>query len=114
MAQKVTVALIDDVDGKKADETVRFGLDGKQYEIDLSSRNAQRLRDALGDYLTVARRASGRRSTSSQRSTPRPVIDREQNQAIRGWARKQGMAVSDRGRIPTDVIEAYHQGARNS
>jgi hypothetical protein len=103
--------LIDDVDGKKADETVRFGLDGKQYEIDLSSGNAQRLRDVFGDYLTVARRAGGRHRSSSQSSVPQPVIDREQNQAIREWARKQGRAVSDRGRIPTDVVEAYHGGA---
>lgn len=108
MAQKVTVALIDDVDGKKADETVSFGLDGKQYEIDLSSRNAQRLRDVFGDYLAAARRSSTRRRSSSSSSTPRPVIDREQNQAIRDWARKQGMKVSDRGRIPTDVVESYH------
>lgn len=111
MAQKVTVALIDDVDGKKADETVRFGLDGKHYEIDLSSRNAQRLRDALGDYLTVARRAGGRHSASSQKSTSRPVVDREHNQAIRDWARKRGMKVSERGRIPTEVVEAFHRDA---
>ena len=39
----------------------------------------------------------------------RPSIDREQNQAIRDWARKRGMKVSDRGRIPAEVLEAYHQ-----
>ncbi|MBO0851506.1 MAG: Lsr2 family protein, partial [Pseudonocardia sp.] len=61
MAQKVTVSLIDDLDGNKADETVEFGLDGKSYEIDLSSGNAGKLRDALADYVAAARRPGGRR-----------------------------------------------------
>jgi Lsr2 len=113
VAQKVTVALIDDLDGDQADETVQFGLDGKNYEIDLSSKNADRLRDVLADYVSAARRPSGGRRARSgpAASAPsaRPSVDREQNQAIRDWARKHGMKVSDRGRIPADVLEAYHQ-----
>ena len=116
MAQKVTVSLIDDLDGDKADETVEFGLDGKSYEIDLSTGNAGKLRDALASYVSAARRPGGRRRSGGGGGGPaasatarRPSVDREQNQAIRDWARKRGMKVSDRGRIPADVLEAYHQ-----
>lgn len=116
MAQKVTVSLIDDLDGDKADETVEFGLDGKSYEIDLSSENASRLRDALAEFVAAARRPGGRRrsgggggTAAAAGSTRRASVDREQNQAIRDWARKRGMKVSDRGRIPADVLDAYHQ-----
>ena len=113
MAQKVTVSLIDDLDGDKADETVEFGIDGKSYEIDLSSSNADKLRDALASYVAAARRPGGRRRSgggaAASVAARRPSVDREQNQAIRDWARKRGMKVSDRGRIPADVLEAYHQ-----
>lgn len=113
MAQKVTVSLIDDLDGDQAEETVEFGLDGKNYEIDLSSGNANKLRDALAAYVAAARRPGGRRrsggGSAAAAASRRPSVDREQNQAIRDWARKRGMKVSDRGRIPADVLEAYHQ-----
>jgi hypothetical protein len=114
VAQKVTVSLIDDLDGDKADETVEFGLDGKNYEIDLSADNARRLRNALADFVEAARRPGGRRRSGSAAAAAavasrRPPVDREQNQAIRDWARKRGMKVSDRGRIPADVLESYHQ-----
>lgn len=113
MVQKVTVTLVDDLDGTRAEETVEFGLDGATYTIDLSQDNAGRLRGALADFVGHARRAgAGRRSAarSSAGRAPRAAsADREQNQAIREWARKQGMKVSDRGRIPAEVLEAYHQ-----
>lgn len=110
MAQKVTVSLVDDLDGNKADETVQFGLDGKNYEIDLSSSNAGKLREALQAYVTAARRPGGRRrGAAASGGTRRAAVDRDQNQAIREWARKRGMKVSDRGRIPADLVEAYHK-----
>lgn len=111
MAQIREIRLIDDLDGDTADETVEFSIDGRTYEIDLSKGNAGKLRDALASYVAAARRAGGRRRSSSAASAParRPSIDREQNQAIRGWARKRGMKVSDRGRIPAEVLDAYHQ-----
>jgi hypothetical protein len=114
VAQIREIRLVDDLDGAVADETVEFGVDGKNYEIDLSTTNAKKLRDALSEFVASARRAGGRRrSGSGATSTPaaarRPSIDREQNQAIREWARKRGMKVSDRGRIPADVLEAYHK-----
>jgi hypothetical protein len=112
MAQKVVVSLVDDLSGSQADETVSFGLDGKSYVIDLSSGNAGKLRDALANYVGAARKAgrNGRSNGAAAAAVARPgAVDREQNQAIREWARKRGMKVSDRGRIPSDVTEAYHQ-----
>jgi hypothetical protein len=115
MAQQVTVSLVDDLSGSRADETVAFGLDGKFYEIDLSESNAEKLRDVLAQFVGVARKA-GRTARSASRADAgvavpaRAVaVDREQNQAIREWARKRGMKVSDRGRIPSEVTDAYHQ-----
>lgn len=112
MAQKHIVQLIDDIDGGEANETVAFGLDGAQYEIDLSSKNAAKLRDALAVYVASARRA-GRGSRAAGAGTGRRAArparsDREQTQAIREWARKNGHKVGDKGRIPASVLEAYH------
>ncbi|MDD7941875.1 Lsr2 family protein [Actinomycetospora lutea] len=124
MAQRTVVTLLDDLDQSPADETVEFGLDGVTYEIDLSAEHAAALRDALRDYVEHGRRTGGRRRSavgSSSGGRParrgdrsngtggRATVDREQNQAIREWARKQGMTVSDRGRIPREVTDAYHQ-----
>ncbi|MHA6798084.1 histone-like nucleoid-structuring protein Lsr2 [Bounagaea algeriensis] len=117
MAQKVTVQLVDDMDGGEAAETVEFGLDGVSYQIDLSEDNAAELRDALANYVSYARRAGGRKkpgpkpSTSSRSKSTgsATTADREQNQAIREWARKRGLKVSDRGRIPADIVEQYHK-----
>lgn len=111
MAQKVVVSLVDDLDGGSGDETVEFGLDGKQYEIDLSDNNAAALRSALAEFVAVARRPTGNRRSQAKSGAVAapPAVDREQNQAIREWARARGMKVSDRGRIPSEVIESYHQ-----
>jgi Lsr2 len=113
VAQIREVRLVDDIDGNEADETLEFGIDGKNYEIDLSKDNAGKLRDALAEFVASARRLSGGRgrrpAAAPAAATRRPSIDREQNQAIRDWARKRGMKVSDRGRIPAEVLDAYHQ-----
>ena len=110
--KQTTVTLIDDLDGSDADDQVEFALDGKAYEIDLSEINAARLRDALAPFITAARRASsGRRNAAAATAAApasRPSTDREQNQAIREWAQQQGMKISERGRIPSNVLEAYH------
>lgn len=116
MAQRVEVALVDDLDGSDAEETVEFGLDGVSYQIDLSEDNAAELRDALAQYVEHARRTGGRRRSASRppvavaAAAKAPThVDREQNQAIRTWARSNGYTVSDRGRIPFEVVEAYHK-----
>lgn len=110
MAQKVLVSLVDDLDGSEADETVEFGLDGISYQIDLSAKNAEGLRETLASYVDHARRSGGRKRAPRVGGTGKSAaVDREQNQAIRAWARKNGFAVSDRGRIPTEVVDAYHK-----
>jgi hypothetical protein len=108
MAKKVTVTLIDDFDGSgAADETVDFGLDGVTYEIDLSSKNATKLRGDLKKWVEAGRRVGGRRRGRSG-SGRRAAVDREQSAAIREWARRNGHNVSTRGRIPADIIDAFH------
>jgi hypothetical protein len=110
VAQKHIVQLIDDLDGGVATETVSFGLDGASYEIDLSEKNAAKLRDLLATYVGAARRSGGRgRPAGSGRRGGRPGrTDREQTQAIREWARKNGFKIGEKGRIPANVLEAYH------
>lgn len=102
MAQRVHVVLEDDLDGSTAEETVTFALDGGTYEIDLSSKNAAKLRDALATYVAVARRSSAR---SSRRSTKRSGGPSAAE--IREWARANGYQVSERGRVSSDVRSAY-------
>lgn len=103
--QKMQVVLIDDMDGGPAEETVTFALDGVSYEIDLSTAHAAALRDALAPYIGAARRrrrATGRRT--SRRSGEAP---QSRTSDVREWARAQGYQVSERGRIPREVQEAY-------
>ncbi|MHA6794041.1 histone-like nucleoid-structuring protein Lsr2 [Pseudonocardia bannensis] len=109
MAKQTTVTLVDDLDGTEADEQIEFSVDGRSYEIDLSAANVSKLRDALAPFISAARRTGGRRGGGSSPAPARPVADREQNQAIREWAQQQGMKISERGRIPTNVLEAYHK-----
>lgn len=105
MAQRVQVLLEDDLDGGTADETVQFALDGKAYEIDLKSGNAEKLREALAPYVESARRQSGR--VSSSRRVTR--IAAEDTGKIREWARANGFEVNDRGRVPANIREAYER-----
>ncbi|MGW5515347.1 histone-like nucleoid-structuring protein Lsr2 [Nocardia africana] len=108
MARKITVELIDDYDGKsKATETVAFGLDGVEYEIDLSAKNAGKLR-TLFEQWTEPGRKVGRVSRSKSKVNARTVADKEQTGAIRNWAKNNGYTVSSRGRIQADIIEAYN------
>jgi hypothetical protein len=110
MAKKVTVTLVDDFDGDgPADETVEFSIDGVSYEIDLSAKNAKKLRDDLKQWIEAGRRVGGRRrGRSGGPGRGRATIDREQSAAIREWARRSGHKVSTRGRIPAEIIDAFH------
>lgn len=106
MAQRVNVVLVDDIDGKDAEETVSFALDGVDYEIDLSDKHAGELRNALSLYIGHARRTGGRRKSGRRTSAPAgdtgtPAAD------IRAWARENGWDVPARGRVSADVREAY-------
>ncbi|WP_105032302.1 histone-like nucleoid-structuring protein Lsr2 [Arthrobacter ruber] len=111
MAQKVKIILIDDIDGGEADETVRFGLDGVQYEIDLSEAHASELRAALGDYVAAARRSNSSKQRSSAPAAPAPARNQEAAQ-IREWARENGYDVSSRGRVNSEIVEAYRAAQR--
>jgi hypothetical protein len=112
MASKVEVHLLDDIDGTNADETLKFALDGTLYEIDLNTKHAEKLRSALAQYVTHARRI-GRGGVVATRGRARVPArtDREQNQAIRDWAKAKGLDVSNRGRIPANIVEQYQKEA---
>lgn len=116
MASRTTVTLVDDLDGTEAEQSVLFGLDGVDYEIDLSSVHAQALRDALAPYAWAARRIGGRRATrrpAASRSTGNgggPVRARSTSGEIRAWAVGHGVTLAERGRIPARVIEAFEAG----
>ena len=110
MAQKTTVALEDDLDRGPADETVRFGLSGTDYEIDLSTKNANAFRRQLAPFIEHARKAGRGHSCRPGRT----AAGRERSGGIRAWAKGQGIAVSDRGRIPASVVEQYEAAAKGS
>ncbi|MDQ0951634.1 hypothetical protein QFZ24_005557 [Streptomyces phaeochromogenes] len=108
VAQKVQVLLVDDLDGGEADETVTFALDGKTYEIDLTTANADKLRGLLEPYVKGGRRTGGRASGS--RGKARAASGGSQDTAqIRAWAKENGYEVNDRGRVPASIREAYEK-----
>ncbi|MFC7527247.1 Lsr2 family protein [Actinoplanes sp. GCM10030250] len=113
MAKQIITLLTDDLDGGEADRTVEFGLDGVNYTIDLSEKNAGKLRKVLEPFLSAATRLGRNGSVpaaAARRAAPAATSrsSRDQNQAIREWANKNGHNVSERGRIPSHVVEAYH------
>ena len=103
MAQRVQVLLIDDIDGGTANETVTFALDGVTYEIDLSSSHSGELREALGWWVSKARKVAAR----ATRSRGQASSTNSDTPAVRAWARAQGYPISDRGRIPGNIRQAY-------
>ncbi|MBX6356153.1 MAG: Lsr2 family protein [Micromonosporaceae bacterium] len=114
MAKQVITSLIDDLDGKPATQTIEFGLDGVNYTIDLSDRNADKLRAALHPYIDagtrVGRVTTGRRAPSRTAASTR--TSRDQTAAIREWAAKAGYEISNRGRIPARIVAAYEEAHR--
>jgi Lsr2 len=102
VAQRTQVLFVDDIDGSEAAGTVRFGIGGAEYEIDLSQAHKDELAAAVGPYVAAARKAAGSRRPA--RGT-RPA--RHDQSEVRIWAREQGLKVSDRGRIPAGVLAQY-------
>ncbi len=122
MARQVITSLIDDIDGKPASQTIEFGIDGVGYSIDLSDRNADKLRAALHPYIDAGTRvgrvtpSGGRFTAGPRRPSGRAGLpartSRDQTQAIREWAAKAGHEISNRGRIPARIVEAYEEAHR--
>ncbi|MEU2560959.1 Lsr2 family protein [Streptomyces longispororuber] len=110
MAQKTIVLLTDDLDGSEADETVAFGLDGRQYEIDLATANADKLRGLLDPFLKAGRRRGGSsRGRGARQTFARKTAVGPNSGDIRAWAKKNGFEVNDRGRVPATIREAYEK-----
>ena len=108
MAQKIAVTLEDDLDGGPADETLRFEFGGTEFEIDLNKKNARTFRKQLAPFIEHARRA-GR---GQRRQRGRTQSSRRRSSEIRVWAKGEGIAVSERGRIPASVVEQYETATR--
>ena len=109
MAQKVQTLFIDDIDGGEADGTVRFALDGTEYEIDLNAKHTEELRSALGTYVTHARKVgtTSRRGGRAAGRGARGAGSGPNTTEVRNWAREQGIDIKDRGRVPADVLAKY-------
>lgn len=105
MASQVVINLIDDLNGRKADETVTFGIDGVVYEIDLSETNAQKLRECLEPYVTKSRRVAGRTKRTQLGPDPK---------AVRAWAKSERIPIPAKGRIPTDVLVKFAEATNPS
>src|SRR5580700_7905968 len=109
MAQRIQTLLIDDLDDTEAAGTVRFGLDGTEYEIDLSAAHSDELRKALGQYLAHARRTGGTAKSAARSRRGSATVDTAK---VREWAKGQGIEVKDRGRVPAGVLEQYKTAAQ--
>ena len=102
MATKVLTTLQDDIDGSNATQTIRFALDGIEYEIDVSDRNANRLRNSLSEFIAHGRKVGGKHARKKTASSGQ--VD---TKAVRAWAQANGIEVSNRGRIPAEIVERY-------
>jgi hypothetical protein len=108
VAQKIQTLFIDDLDGSTAEGTVRFGLDGTDYEIDLNAKHAKQLRNALARYVGAARRAGGtarRPARGGRRASANGLNATE----VREWAKSQGIEVKDRGRVPAELVVKFKE-----
>ena len=105
MAQKIQTLFVDDIDGGEAEGTVRFGLDGADYEIDLSAAHSEELHKALAPYIAHARKVGGTRHTARAHRNA-SAIDTHK---VREWAKEQGIEIKNRGRVPASIVEKYRQ-----
>jgi hypothetical protein len=114
MAQKVIREFVDDIDGSPAERTFSFAVDGVSYEIDLSAHNIAEFKSTIGGFVESARKVKGGSQSGSKRRSRGVVAgggrqSREQTQAVREWARQHGYTISERGRIPASVQQAFDQ-----
>jgi hypothetical protein len=101
MAQRTQVLYVDDIDGSEAEGTVRFGFGGTNYEIDLNKKHSDQFTKTMGPYIAAARKLPASRSPRGARASRHDLSD------VRAWARGQGIKISDRGRIPANVLAKY-------
>lgn len=108
MAQKIQTLFIDDIDGGAAEGTVRFALDGAEYEIDLSAKHNDELRKSLDKYLAHARKVGGqaRRTVRGGGRGGSSTIDTAK---VREWAKAEGYEIKDRGRVPAELVAKYQE-----
>jgi hypothetical protein len=112
MAQRMKIELISDLDGGHADETVHFGIDGTNYQIDLSTADARALRKVLEQYAKAGRKLPASTSKGGKASaSASATIKRDTARKVREWAKDNGYSISARGRVPAGIIEAYQQAA---
>jgi hypothetical protein len=117
MARKETVVTLDDLSGASGAKLKKFGLDGVSYEIDLTDDNARQLDEALAEYVSAARKAidtPATRSAARKADAAELAANREKNRQIKQWARENGYSVSDRGRIPVNVLAAWKDANEGS
>jgi hypothetical protein len=107
VAQRTMVIVTDDIDGTEGAETVTFGLNGTQFEIDLAQKNADKLRKALAPYIDAGHKVGGSRPSSGSRRAASTVVQPDPK-VVRAWALESGLDVSTRGRIPASVVEQYN------
>lgn len=105
MAQKVQTLYIDDIDGSEAEGTVRFGLDGTGYEIDLSAAHREELHNALEPFIAHARKVGGTRRAARGRRGASAIDTRK----VREWAKERGIEIKERGRVPANVVAQYRE-----
>jgi hypothetical protein len=110
MAQKIQTLFIDDIDGGEAEGTVRFGLDGTEYEIDLNSKHSEELHAALANYVAHARKAGGsaRRAARGRRAAAQTVDTGK----VREWAKDNGYDIKERGRVPAEILDKYQAATK--
>ena len=106
MAQKVQTLFVDDIDGSEAEGTVRFGLDGTHYEIDLNADHAGKLRSILAPYAKAGRKVTGA-ARRTARSQGKAAANGLSTTEVRDWAKANGVEIKDRGRVPADVITQF-------
>src|SRR4051812_17376379 len=105
MAKTTITQITDDIDGSKNAETYRFEWQNTSYEIDLSAKNFKALDKALQPYIKAAAKVPMRSSSNGRRSSP--SSSKRDYSGVREWAKKEGYNISDRGRVPRTVVEAY-------
>jgi hypothetical protein len=116
VAQKIQTLFIDDIDGSEAEGTVRFALDGAEYEIDLNAKHADELRKALSRYVDAARRSGGntaRRPARNGGGSRRSAASGLNTNEVREWAKSQGFEVKDRGRVPAELVVRFKAATGN-